>query len=348
LDLDRLFFPPPNVYKDAMKRSLRSVAEAVQAQLVGDGTVEVSGVASIAQASPADLVFVEDVKHLRFALESRAAAVVVGKFAAEKDPTKPMLVSTQPKLAFSRAAKFIFPPPDRYPGIHPSAVVHASARLGKAVSVGERVAVGENAEIGDQTWIGAGTVIGAEVRVGCDCELYPNVTVYPGVRLGNRVIVHAGAVLGSDGFGYVRDRATGHYEKFPQVGRLEIGDDVEVGANTTIDRGALEVTRIGRGAKIDNLVHVGHNCQIGEDVVIAAQTGLSGSIVIEKDVVLGGQVGIGEHARIEEGVMLGGQGGVLPNKVLRGKGVAFWGTPARPVREYLKQLAALARLARKE
>ena len=131
------------------------------------------------------------------------------------------------------------------------------------------------------------------------------------------------------------------------MGRLEIGDDVEIGANSTIDRGALEVTRIGRGAKIDNLVHIGHNCQIGEDVVIAAQTGLSGSIVIEKNVVLGGQVGIGEHALIGEGVMLGGQGGVLPNKVLRGKGVAFWGTPARPVREYLKQLAVLARLAKR-
>jgi len=145
----------------------------------------------------------------------------------------------------------------------------------------------------------------------------------------------------------VRDAATGRYEKFPQVGRLEIGDDVEIGANTTIDRGALEVTRIGRGTKIDNLVHIGHNCQIGEDVVIAAQVGLSGSIVIEKNVVLGGQVGVGEHARLEEGVMLGGQSGILPNKVFRGKGVAFWGTPARPVREYLKQLAALARLAKK-
>jgi UDP-3-O-[3-hydroxymyristoyl] glucosamine N-acyltransferase len=158
--------------------------------------------------------------------------------------------------------------------------------------------------------------------------------------------VHAGAVLGSDGFGYARDR-DGHYEKFPQVGRLVIEDDVEIGANTTIDRGALDETRIGRGTKIDNLVHVGHNCQIGEDVVIAAQTGLSGSIVIENGVVLGGQVGIGEHARICEGVMLGGQGGVLPNKVLRGKGVAFWGTPAKPVREYLKQLAALARLGKR-
>ena len=133
----------------------------------------------------------------------------------------------------------------------------------------------------------------------------------------------------SDMFAIAQD---GHYEKFPQVGRLVIEDDVEIGANTTIDRGALDETRIRRGTKIDNLVHIGHNCQIGEDVVIAAQTGLSGSIVIENGVVLGGQVGIGEHARIEEGVMLGGQGGVLPNKVLRGKGVAFWGTPAQPLR----------------
>jgi UDP-3-O-[3-hydroxymyristoyl] glucosamine N-acyltransferase len=155
-------------------------------------------------------------------------------------------------------------------------------------------------------------------------------------------------VLGSDGFGYVRDGKTGHYEKFPQVGRLVVEDDVEIGANATIDRGALDETRIRRGAKIDNLVHIGHNCQIGEDVIIAAQTGLSGSIVIENGAVLGGQVGIGEHARIGEGVMLGGQGGVLPNKVLRGKGVAFWGTPAQPLRQYLKQLAMVARLAKKD
>ncbi len=211
-----------------------------------------------------------------------------------------------------------------------------------------RAVIGERVLLGDNTQIGSGCAIGAGVIVGPDCEIYPNVTIYPGTRLGSRVIVHAGAVLGSDGFGYVRDRKTGHYEKFPQVGRLVIEDDVEIGANATIDRGALDETRIGQGTKIDNLVHIGHNCQIGQNVVIAAQTGLSGSIVIEKSVVLGGQVGIGEHARIEEGVMLGGQGGVLPNKVLRGKGVAFWGTPAQPLRQYLKQLATLARLARKD
>ena len=222
-----------------------------------------------------------------------------------------------------------------------------TARLGANAAVEERVVIAERVTIGEATRIGAGSVIGAGVSIGRDCTLYPNVTIYPGTRIGNHVIIHAGAVLGSDGFGYVRDKTTGRYEKFPQIGRLEIEDDVEIGANTTIDRGALEVTRIGRGTKIDNLVHIGHNCQIGEDVVIAAQTGFSGSIVVENNVVLGGQVGIGEHARIGEGVMLGGQGGVLPKKILRGKGVAFWGTPAQPLREYLKQLAALARLAKK-
>jgi UDP-3-O-[3-hydroxymyristoyl] glucosamine N-acyltransferase len=236
----------------------------------------------------------------------------------------------------------------RQSGIHPTAVLHSSANLAQSVTVGPRAVIEENVEIGEGTFVGAGCVIGGNTKIGKNCLLYPNVTIYPGVQIGNGVIIHAGAVLGSDGFGYARDESTGHYEKFPQVGRLEIDDDVEIGANSTIDRGALDTTRIRRGTKIDNLVHIGHNCQIGEDVIIAAQTGLSGSITIENNVVLGGQAGIGEHARIEEGVMLGGQGGVLPNKILRGKGIAFWGTPARPVREYLKQLAVLERLAKKE
>ena len=168
------------------------------------------------------------------------------------------------------------------------------------------------------------------------------------MRLGDRVMVHAGAVLGSDGFGYVRDQKTGRYEKFPQVGRLEIGDDVEIGANTTIDRGALDATVIGRGTKLDNLVHVGHNVRIGEDVVIAAQTGISGSVVIEDGVVVAGQVGIADHVTIEQGAILGAQCGVPSNKVIRGSGILFWGTPARPIRQYLKELAVLSRLARKK
>jgi UDP-3-O-[3-hydroxymyristoyl] glucosamine N-acyltransferase len=334
----------------AMKRSLQQIAEAVHARLLGDGSVQVGGVASIAAATPDDLVFVEDEKYLAAALQSAAGAVIAGEFAAAATSAKPLLISDHPKLTFARAARVLHECADgdsRKGRVHATAVVHASARLAPGVYLEELAVISDHAEVGENTRIGAGCAIGRGVKVGRDCEIYPNVTIYPGTTLGDRVIVHAGAVLGSDGFGYVQDRKTRRYEKFPQVGRLVIEDDVEIGANATIDRGALDETRIGRGTKIDNLVHIGHNCQIGEDVVIAAQTGLSGSIVIEKGVVLGGQVGIGEHARIEEGVMLGGQGGVLPNKILRGKGVAFWGTPAQPVRKYLKQLAALARLGKK-
>ena len=331
-----------------MKRSLKEVAEFVQARLIGDSEVEVTGISSVQSASHGDLVFVEDEKNLRLALESSASAVITGNFATRKANAKPLLVSAQPRLAFARAAQFLCPEPPRQPGVHPGAIVHPSARLDEEVAVEARAVILQGVGIGAKTRIGAASVIGAGVSIGRDCKLYPNVTIYPGARLGDRVIVHAGAVLGSDGFGYVRDAATGRYEKFPQIGRLEIGDDVEIGANTTIDRGALEVTRIGRGTKIDNLVHIGHNVQIGEDVVIAAQSGLSGSAVVENNVVIGGQVGIADHVRIGEGAILGAQSGIPTKKIIRGKGIVFWGTPARPIREYLKELAVLARLAKKE
>jgi len=335
-----------------MKRSLQQIADALSARVIGDGRTELSGVASIASASANDLVFVEDEKHFASAMKSSAGAIIAGGFAAPLKCDRPLLISDHPKLAFARAARILHQTADTSPAgqesVHPTAVISASVVLGKDVRVDARSVVSDAAQIGDGTNIGAGCAIGKGVKIGSACEIYPNVTIYPGTTLGDRIIVHAGAVLGSDGFGYVRDRKTGHYEKFPQVGRLIIEDDVEIGANATVDRGALDETRIRRGAKIDNLVHIGHNCDIGEDVVIAAQTGLSGSIVIENGAVLGGQVGIGEHATIGEGVMLGGQGGVLPNKILRGKGVAFWGTPAQPLRQYLKQLATLSRLAKKD
>ena len=330
-----------------MNHSVKEVADYVGGRVVGDASVEIFGISSIPAAVPGELVFVDSEKHMEAAIQSKASAVIAGEFAAAVSIRKPLLISSQPRMAFALAARLLCAKPNRQPGIHPTAVVHPSVTPGEGATIDALAVIEAGAKIGNKTWIGAGVVVGAGVEIGSQVEIYPRVSIYPGVKIGNRVIVHSGAVLGSDGFGYVRDAATGHYEKFPQIGRLEIEDNVEIGANTTIDRGALATTRIGRGAKIDNLVHIGHNCQIGEDVVIAAQTGLSGSIVIEKDVVLGGQVGIGEHARIEEGVMLGGQGGVLPHKVLRGKGVAYWGTPAKPVRSYLKELAALARLAGK-
>lgn len=331
-----------------MKRSLQQIAEAVDARLYGDGGIEIENVASIVSASSKDLVFVDDEKHLPPALQSKAGAVIAGDFATTTT-IKPLLISKHPKLAFALASRFLQDGNRslRDCKVHPSAVVHPSARLAAGVVIEEQVVIAEDAEIEEGTIVGAGCVIGRGVKIGQLCHLYPRVTIYPGTTLGNRVVVHAGSVLGSDGFGYVRDPRSGRYEKFPQIGRLTIEGDVEIGANTTIDRGALEETRIGRGTKIDNLVHIGHNCRVGENVVIAAQAGFSGSVVIESGVVLGGQVGIGEHARLEEGVMVGGQGGVLPHKILRGKGLAFWGTPAQPLRQYLKQLAALARLAKK-
>jgi UDP-3-O-[3-hydroxymyristoyl] glucosamine N-acyltransferase len=331
-----------------MKRSLKEIAEFVQGGLIGDGSIEINGIASIDSASTGDLVFVEDEKNLIRAMHSRASAIMVSPSAASITASKPLITCDQPRMAFARAATFVLTEKKNLPGVHASAVIHPSARIGKDVNIKAHVSIDESAEIGDGTHLGAGSRIGRGVRIGEGCTLAPNVTIYPGVRLGDRVIVHAGAVLGSDGFGYVRDSKTGSYTKFPQIGRLEIEDDVEIGANSTIDHGALDVTRIARGTKIDNLVHIGHNVQIGQDVVIAAQTGLSGSAVLEDGVVVAGQVGIADHVRIESGAILGAQCGVPSKKVIRGKGVVFWGTPARPIREYLKELAVLARLAKGE
>jgi len=327
---------------------ISELAKALALRVIGDDRVEVNGIASISAASANDLVFVEDEKSLAHALQSCASAVMAGTFAEGHNSSKVLMIAPHPRLSFARAAVLLSNSNQRNLGIHPAAFVHESAKLRDEVSVEERVTVAKDASVGNRSWIGAGTVISAGVVIGDDCRIHPHVTIYPGTQIGNRVIVHAGAVLGSDGFGYVRNPATGRHERFPQIGKLLIEDDVEIGANTTIDRGALEVTRVGRGTKIDNLVHIGHNCQIGENVIIAAQAGFSGSITIESNVIIGGQVGVGEHARIQEGVMLGGQAGVLPKKILRGKGVAFWGTPAKPLREYLRSLAALARIGNNE
>jgi UDP-3-O-[3-hydroxymyristoyl] glucosamine N-acyltransferase len=335
-----------------MKHTLRDLAEHLGGRVAGDGSVGISSVTSLRSADSKSIVFVEDAKHLDSALASPAAAVIAGDFAAREvsaqaPARKPLLIVSQPRLAFARAAKLLRGTEERGRSIHPSASVGASVQLGKGVAVGPRAVLGEHVKIGDGTAIGAGCVIGDGAEIGARCRLDANVTVYSGVTLGNRVVVQAGAVLGSEGFGYVRDSETGRYEQFPQVGKLVIEDDVEIGANSTVDRGALDETRIRRGTKIDNLVQVGHNVQIGQDVVIAAQTGLSGSAVVEDNVIIGGQVGIADHVRIEEGAILGAQSGIPTKKVIRGKGVVFWGTPARPLREYLKELAFLARAAKK-
>jgi UDP-3-O-[3-hydroxymyristoyl] glucosamine N-acyltransferase len=329
-----------------MPQTLQSLAELTSARLVGDGQVEVSRASSIASAQPGDLVFVEAEKHLANALASPASAVVAGEFASAADSAKPLLIAANPRLAFATAASLLHAAPEFPPAIHETAVIHHSAKISPSASIDAHAVIEPNAIVGDRTYISAGCYIGAGVVIGDDCEIYPRVVIYAGTVLGRRVIVHAGAVLGSDGFGYVRDEKHGRYVKFPQIGQLVIGDYVEIGANVTIDRGALDQTVIGSGTKLDNLVHIGHNCALGANVIMAAQVGLSGSVSVGDDCLFGGQVGIGDHAEIEAGSILGGQAGILPHKKFRGKGEVFWGTPAKPLREYLRELATLARLTR--
>jgi UDP-3-O-[3-hydroxymyristoyl] glucosamine N-acyltransferase len=212
------------------------------------------------------------------------------------------------------------------------------------VYVGPYAVVGAGASVGEATQILAGAKVGEGARVGRGCVLHPNVVLYEGATVGDRVVLHAGVVVGADGFGYVRD-AGGVYHKFPQVGTVVIEDDVEIGPHTCVDRGALGETRIGRGTKIDNLVQIGHNVRVGEDVVIAAQTGVSGSTVIESDAVIGGQVGMGDHARVERGAIVGSKAGVLPGKIVRA-GTVQWGVPVRPLEEYKRLNALWGRLPR--
>jgi UDP-3-O-[3-hydroxymyristoyl] glucosamine N-acyltransferase len=330
-----------------MPQTLQTIAVFTASRLIGDGTLEVSRIASIASAQPGDMVFVESERHLEAALSSKATAVIAGESAAAADGRKPLLISPRPRLAFATAAKLLYPKADYPPEIHPSAIIDPRATIAPTTSIDAHTAIEANAVIGERCYISTGCYIGAGVIIGDDCEIYPRVVIYSGTVLGRRVTVHAGAVLGSDGFGFVRDDVHGRYVKFPQVGRLVIGDYVEIGANCTIDRGALDETVIGPGTKLDNLVHIGHNATIGANVVIAAQTGVSGSSSIGDDCVVGGQVGIADHVTVEPGAILGAQSGIPSNKTIRGRGVVFWGTPARPIKEYLKELAVLSRLTRR-
>ena len=326
------------------------IADALSGRLIGDASRDIVSVASLAAAGPTDLAFVEDAKYLAQASLCRAGAVLAGDFAAHGVPglSATLIIVPAPRLAFAKAAALLAQAARKSTGVHATAIVDPSARIAANVSVDAYTVIGKNVRIGANSSIGPGCVLLDDIEIGSDCQLVARVTVYSKSKLGNRVTVHAGAVLGSDGFGFVRDEQTGAYHKFPQIGRLEIGDDVEIGANVTIDRGALDAPVIGPGVKLDNMVHIGHNARLGRNVVIAAQSGVSGSSVLEDNVLVGGQVGIADHVRIEEGAILGAQAGIPSNKVIRGKGVVFWGTPARPIREYLKELAVLARLARKK
>ncbi len=318
----------------------------------GDPEWLVDGVNSCERAKAFEVVFADSQSAVAAALGGDAGIVVLPAGSAEMYPHGKCIVEAeQPRLWFAKAAKLLNSA-DQAAGVHPGAVVAHDAHLSVGVAVAAGAVIDGGAHIGPGTHIEAGAIIGRGVSVGADCHIYPRAVLYPGTTLGDRVIVHAGAVLGADGFGYVRDAKTGAYTQFPQQGTLVIEDDVEIGANSTIDRGALEETRIRRGTKIDNLVHVGHNCDIGEDVILVALTGISGSSTVGRGAVLAGQVGIGDHAHVGPGVILGGQSGVFNGKTVTNEGLrpgaVLYGTPARPLKQVLREQATLARLAKKQ
>jgi UDP-3-O-[3-hydroxymyristoyl] glucosamine N-acyltransferase len=332
--------------EDGTAKTVAELAALVGARVVYGGDVSVVRVAGVESAEEGAVAFVEERKVLEGTAGCRASCLIVPEGAGEgareiARGVAAFVEAARPKLAFALMARALHPPRARGAGRHPTAVVAASAKVDEGAFVGEHVTIGERTRVGAGTQILAGARVGDDVSVGRDCVLHAGVVLYDGVSLGDRVVLHACVVVGADGFGYVRD-GEGVYHKFPQIGTVIVEDDVEIGAMSCVDRGALSATRIGRGTKIDNLVQIAHNVEIGERVVIAAQTGISGSTVVESDAVIGGQVGMGDHARVLAGAVVGSQAGILPGKIVRA-GV-WWGTPVQPLDEYKRLNAHVKRL----
>jgi UDP-3-O-[3-hydroxymyristoyl] glucosamine N-acyltransferase len=324
-----------------MAHTAGELAQYLGAKLFGDAQAEIVGVANPESAGARDVIYVDSSRHVDRAVTSAALCVIVP--AGTIVPEKALIEAENPKLAFAKAAAWLMPRPLFRPEIHSTAIVAASARLAPNIRVGPYVVIEDEVEVKSGAIVDAFCFLGRGAHVGEDCWLHPRVTLYPGARLNDRVEIHSGAVIGGDGFGYVSDAA--RHIKFPQIGRVEIGDDVEIGCNSAIDRGSLGQTRIGPGVKIDNLVQVGHNAQIGERSILVAQVGISGSATIGAGVMLGGQAGLGEHCTLEDGAIVGGQAGVLPGKVVH-RGQVVWGTPCRPLESFREQFAALSRLSK--
>lgn len=316
----------------------QEIADFLSGELTGDSDVDIRGVADLNSAEVGELGFTTADVLLD---DCNASCVIVPRSFIPSHPI-PTIAVDDPKLSFALIAEVLHPGRRQQAEIHSSAVISSSATLGSGIFVGAFVTVDDDSSIGNDCQMHAGVRIGRKVSIGTNCVFGPNVCINENTVIGNNVILHAGVVIGTDGFGFVR--AKERYVKFPQIGRVVIEDNVEIGANSCIDRGALGETLIGEGTKIDNLVQIAHNVQIGKRVVIAAQTGISGSTVIEDDCVIGGQVGMGDHARVLSGAVIGSQAGVLPGKIVR-PGV-WWGTPVQPLDEYKRQNAMVKGLSR--
>ena len=318
---------------------VRDIAELVGGRLHGDPETEILSVADIRSASAGQIAFFGGSGNL----PKTGASCVLIPSDLERTDSRTTITVDAPKLAFSRIAATLHPKKNREPEIHKTAVVAENARPGDGVFIGAYVCIGEGSEIGDGTQVRAGAKIGDNVRVGKDCVIHPNVFIEDGCTIGDGVILHAGVVVGADGFGYVQDE-NGDHVKFPQIGTVVIEDNVEIGANSCVDRGALGETRIGKGTKIDNLVQIAHNVHVGKRCIIAALSGISGSSVLEDDVVLAGQVGIADHVVLKRGVIIGAKSAVFPNKIIPG---GFWcGIPVEPIKDYKRKTALLRGLDR--
>lgn len=320
-------------------KTVQEIADHVGGRVHGDGAVEIRTVGSLERATRGALAYAEG-KHLAQVAATRASCVLVPEV---EPPDRTVIVVAKPRVAFARAAQWLLPPRLPAPGVHETALVAPDAALGAEVSIGAWTVVEAGARIGARTAIFPGGYVGAGASLGADCVVYPRVVLYPGTTVGDRVILHAGAVIGSDGFGFVFDGE--RQVKVPQVGRARIGDDVEIGANACVDRGALDETAIAGGVKIDNLCQIGHNVRIGDHAVISAQTGVAGSSTIGREAVIGGQAGIADYCRIDDRGIVGAQCGV-PSRKRVPAGQPFWGTPARPLRDVKKQQGHLHRLPR--
>ena len=321
-------------------KTLVELAAELGGVVVGDGAVVIRGVAGIREALPGDLTFLANARYESHLAETRASAVICDR--QPRECAIPVLQVDNPYLAFQQAVRVFRPELDRpAPGVHPTAVIAPDATLGEDVSIGPYCVVESGARLGARAVVMAGGYIGGRAEVGEASFLYPRVVVREECVIGARCILHAGVVIGADGFGFAFD--AGCYHKVPQVGNVVIGDDVEIGANSTVDRGSVDDTVIGPGTKMDNLVQVGHNCRIGARCLLMAQVGVAGSMRVEDDVILAGQVGLAGHFTVGKGARIGAQSGVMSDVPA---GASYFGSPARPVREAMRGVAALARLTK--
>lgn len=321
--------------------TVEELARISGGEVEGDATHLIAGANTLDSAAQDEAAFVDSDKAFAEAARSRAGCLIVP--VSFENGERVLIRSKNPRLAFVQILRALYPEMRQAYGVHSSAIVAASAVIGANCSIGPYVTIGENVQFGEGCAIAAGCRVGDDVRIGPNTIVHPNVTIYARARIGTRCVIHAGCVIGADGFGFLF--AGDHYEKFPQVGTVEIGDDVEIGANTCIDRAALGTTRIGDGTKLDNLVHIAHNCTLGKHVVVAAQTGFSGSVTVGDYAMIGGQAGIGEKARIDAKSVVGGKAGVLTGQRVRA-GEPVWGIPARPLKQHLRNLAHVSRLPR--